>query len=136
MLVALPRLPPTAPVAGGLDLSAVPSGTYAVPGGDTRLKVKIDNVTTGKWAGWVFVKDGAEYGQGGKYGSQRPGATYRGQIEDALRVIAADIRAAAKAYGDLTSRCTFCHLPLEDKRSTDAGYGPTCAKKHGLPWGD
>ena len=125
-----------APVAtSGLDLSSVPSGTYAVPGGDTRLKVRIDNVTKGKWAGWTFVKDGAEYGQGQRYGSQKPGATYKGQIEDALRAIVADIAGAAKAYAALTDRCSFCNLPLEDERSVDAGYGPTCAKKHGLPWG-
>ena len=83
---------PVAPQAKGLDLSSIPSGTYAVPGGDTRLKVRIDVVTKGKWAGWVFVKDGAEYGQGQRYGSQKPGATYKGQIEDALRAIAADLR--------------------------------------------
>ena len=122
--------------ANGLDLSSVPSGRYAVPGGDTRLKVKIDNVATGKWAGWVFVKDAAEYGQGRKYGSQRPGATYRGDIEAELRIIAADIAAAAATYGHLTSTCSFCARPLEDARSVAAGYGETCANNHGLPWGD
>lgn len=110
----------------GLDLSAVPSGTYAVPGGDTRLKVKIDNVTKGKWAGWVFVKDGAEYGQGQRYGSQRPGASYKGAIEDALRVIAADPIAAMAAYGHLTNTCGKCGRPLEDAESVARGIGPVC----------
>lgn len=119
----------------GLDLSSVPSGTYAVPGGDTRLKVKIDNVAKGKWAGWIFVKDGAAYGEGKRYGNQKPGATYRGQIEAELRIIASDIGAAAAAYGHLTGKCTFCGLPLEDERSVSRGYGPTCATNHGLPWG-
>jgi len=119
----------------GLDLSSVPSGRYAVPGGDTRLKVKIDNVTSGKWAGWVFVKDAAEYGEGKRYGNQKPGATYKGQIEDALRAIAGDIAGAAAAWGHLTNTCTFCGRPLEDERSVAAGYGETCANNHGLPWG-
>ena len=119
-----------------LDLSGVPSGTYGVPGGDTRLKVQIDNVAKGKWAGFIFVKDGAEYGQQKRYGMQKPGGTYKGEITEALRAIAGDIAGAAKAYGDLTSKCTFCGLPLEDKRSTDAGYGPTCATKYNLPWGN
>jgi hypothetical protein len=122
-------------LATGLDLSNVPSGRYAVPGGDTRLKVKIDNVAKGKWAGWVFVKDAAEYGEGKRYGSQRPGSMYKGQIEEALRAIAGDIAGAAAAWGHLTGTCTFCGLPLEDARSVAVGYGPTCATNHGLPWG-
>jgi len=126
----------SAPQAGGLDLSHVPSGTYAVPGGDTRLKVKIDNVTkAGRWQGFVFVKDAAVYGQEQRYGMQKPGGTYKGKIEAELRIIAADIAAAAAAYGHLTGRCTFCGLPLEDERSVSRGYGPTCATNHGLPWG-
>lgn len=120
----------------GLDLSSVPSGRYAVPGGDTRLKVKIDNVAkAGRWQGWVFVKDAAEYGEGKRYGSQKPGQMYRGQITEALRAIAGDIAGAAAAWGHLTGTCTFCGLPLEDERSVSVGYGPICATNHGLPWG-
>lgn len=114
-----------------LDLSHVPSGLYAVPGGDTRLKVQIDNVRKGKWDGWVFVKDAAVYGEGRRYGSQKPGQYYKGQITEALRVIAADPMAAAAAYGQLTSTCGRCGRPLEDKDSVARGLGPDCAKK---PW--
>ena len=121
--------------ANAVDLTNVPAGTYAVPGGDTRLKVRIDKPKSGKWAGFVFVKDGAEYGEQKRYGMQKPGNIYRGDIQDALRIIASDIAAAAKAYAAITSTCSFCGLPLEDERSVDAGYGPTCAKNHGLPWG-
>lgn len=32
-------------------------------------------------------------------------------------------------------RCAYCNLPLEDQRSKDVGYGATCAKRWGLPWG-
>lgn len=117
-----PRVP-----AAALDLSGVPSGRYAVPDGDTRLKVKIDHVTEGKWAGWTFVKDAAEYGQGRKYGSQRPGQTYRGAIEEQLRAIAADPRAASAAYGKLTSTCGVCGRHLEDEESVARGIGPICA---------
>lgn len=113
----------------GLDLRAIPSGRYAVPGGDTRLKVRIDVVTEGKWAGWVFVKDAAEYGQGRKYGSQRPGQTYRGEIEAALRVIAADPREASAAYGRLVGACGVCGRHLEDAESVARGIGPICAGK-------
>jgi hypothetical protein len=122
-------------LATGLDLTNVPSGRYAVPGGDTRLKVKIDNVAKGKWAGWVFVKDAAEYGHQKRYGSQRPGSMYKGEIEDALRAIANDIAGAAAAWGHLTDTCTFCGLPLELGESVRRGYGEKCASNHGLPWG-
>jgi hypothetical protein len=113
--------------ANGLDLSNVPAGTYAVPGGDTRLKVKVDHGKAGtKWEGWTFVKDAAAYGQGQRYGSQRPGQTYRGKIEDALRVIASDPIAAFAEYGRLTGTCGVCGRPLEDEQSVARGIGPIC----------
>jgi hypothetical protein len=121
--------------ANAVDLSNVPAGIYAVPGGDTRLKVRIDKPTSGKWAGFVFVKDGAEYGEQKRYGMQKPGNIYRGDIQDALRIIASDIAAAAKAYADITSTCSFCSRPLELGESVARGYGEKCASNHGLPWG-
>lgn len=33
-------------------------------------------------------------------------------------------------------RCCYCNQPLEDARSKAVGYGRTCAKRWGLPWGD
>lgn len=122
---------PTSGEEDPLDLSHVPSGLYAVPGGDTRLKVQIDNVRKGKWDGWVFVKDAAVYGEGRRYGSQKPGQYYKGQITEALRVIAADPMEAAAAYGRLTSHCGRCGRALEDETSVARGLGPDCAKK---PW--
>lgn len=112
-----------------LDLSEVPAGLYAVPGGDTRLKVRIDKPTRGKWAGWVFVKDGAEYGSGTRYGSQRPGENYGGQIVDQLRAIASDPLEASKAYGRLVGVCGVCGRKLENEDSVAAGIGPVCAGK-------
>jgi Family of unknown function (DUF6011) len=120
--------------ANGLDLTVLPAGKYAVPGGDTRLKVRIDAPKSGKWDGWVFVKDAAAYGEGKRYGSQRPGATYKGQIEDALRAIVADPTAAMFTYGQITGTCCFCALPLEKAESVRRGYGPTCADNNGLPF--
>ena len=125
------RTPKTERPETGLNLNEVPSGRYAVPDGDTRLKVQIDNVDSGKWAGWVFVKDGAEYGGHGRYGSQKPGEFYRGKIEDELRAIAADPRAASIAYGKLTGHCGRCGRLLEDEQSIANGIGPVCAQKSG-----
>lgn len=41
----------------------------------------------------------------------------------------------AAAYGHKNSECVFCGISLEDSRSTEVGYGPTCAENNGLPWG-
>lgn len=121
----------TAAPVQGLDLSSVPAGRYAVPNGDTRLKVLIKKPTNGKWQGFIFVSDAAVYGEQTKYGMQAPNKAYRGQIVDALTAIAADPKAAAVAYGHLTSTCSCCGRPLEDEASVARGIGPICAAKHG-----
>jgi hypothetical protein len=122
----------TASQGNGLDLRHIPDGRYAVPNGDTRLKVRIEKPEAPtKWAGWVFVSDGADYGQRRRYGRQAPGKTYDGMIEDELRIIAADPKAAAIAYGKLTGTCCLCGRKLENENSVAAGIGPICAQKEG-----
>ena len=116
--------------ATGLDLHTLPSGYYAVPGGDTRLKVRVAHGKPGtKWDGWTFVSDGAEYGQRKNYGSQRPDGMYRGDIETQLEAILEDPEAAMRAYGKLTGSCGACGRLLEDEDSIAAGIGPVCAQK-------
>ena len=127
-----PAAPAAAPAAtDGLDLSGLVSGRYAVPGGDTRLKLEVDVVTKGKWAGWVFVRNAAEYGpaSGERLGAQRPGQTYKGEAAAALAAVLADPKAAMAAYGHLTGTCGACGRHLEDEASIAAGMGPVCAKK-------
>ncbi len=117
--------------AGGLDVSTL-SGYYAVPGGDTRLKLRVKHPGKGsRYHGWVLVDDGAAYGMQQKYGSQAPGGTYRGKVQEQLRAILADPYAAQVAYGKLTGVCGHCGRPLEDAASVAAGIGPICAKKYG-----
>ena len=60
----------------------------------------------------------------------------RGDIEATLLAFLANPEATAKAYGKLTSNCSFCGKELSDERSIRAGWGPTCAENFGLPWGD
>lgn len=114
----------------GIDLADLPSGYYAVPGGETRLKVRVAHGKPGtKWDGWTFVSDGAEYGARKNYGSQRPGNLYKGDIEEQLRAILADPFEAQKAYGKLWGVCGACGRMLEDEDSIAAGIGPICAQK-------
>lgn len=115
----------------GLDLSKLPPGRYAIPGGDSRLKVRIDRPTKGNWAGYTFVKDAAEYGQGQRYGRQdpHPEARYNGKIQAELEVILADPRAAIAEYGKITGTCGVCSRTLEDEESVRLGIGPVCRSK-------
>ena len=57
------------------------------------------------------------------------------ELLPALRDFAAKPAQVAAAHGRLTGRCCFCNSGLDDPRSTAEGYGPTCAKHFGLPWG-
>lgn len=123
---------PEGPTTPALDLSELPEGRYAVPGGETRLKVQIDRPKTGRWAGWTFVRDAAEYGRGQRYGRQSPGGTYRGDIAEALAAIVSDPPAASAAYGHLVGRCGVCGRRLEHPDSVARGIGPVCAER--LSW--
>lgn len=118
----------------GLDISSLREGYYAVPEGETRLKLHVRKVERegDKWAGWIFVDDGAEYGERQKYGNQRPGGTYRGKCEDALRRIVADPIAATQEYGRLTGTCGVCGRHLEDETSVAIGIGPVCRGRLGM----
>lgn len=114
----------------GLDIGSLPDALYAVPDGDTRLKLQVRRGKADtRWEGFIFVSDGAAYGQRKNYGTQRPGSTYRGQVEDALRAIMADPKAAIAAYGHLTGTCGVCGRRLEDAESVARGIGPVCAGK-------
>ena len=115
--------------SSGIDLSGIPAGRYAVPGGDTRLKIEIDKPDNGTWAGWIFVRDAAEYGHGTRYGKQAPGKVYQGAVQAELLAILADPFEASKAYGRLVSRCGVCNRALEDEESVAAGIGPICARR-------
>ncbi len=114
----------------GLDLTDIPAGLYAVPNGETRLKVAIRKPgEKSKWHGSIFVDDGAEYGNRQNYGRQLPGKDYEGQIIEQLQAIAKDPLAAMKAYGNLVGCCGACGRKLEDEKSIEMGIGPVCLKK-------
>jgi hypothetical protein len=113
-----------------LDLSGL-KGYYAVPDGDTRLKICVRHKgKNSSMVGWIFVDDGAAYGSRQTYGKQAPGGTYAGKIQDQLRAILANPLEAQIAYGKLTETCGYCGRKLEDPESVAAGIGPICAAKY------
>jgi hypothetical protein len=115
----------------GLDLTPLEAFTsrgvirMGVPNSDTRLKVSIKFARNGT----IYVDDAAVYGYGQKYGQQRPGQGYSGDIADELAAILADPQAAVVRYAELTDRCGVCNTALEDAASIARGMGPICAKK-------
>lgn len=128
----------TAPVVAegpveGLDLSPLEAMTsrglirLAVPGGDTRLKVRVKFHKSGT----IYVDDGAVYGEGQTYGSQRPGQAYRGKLVEQLTAILADPKAAAIRYSELTGSCACCGRAIENEASVERGMGPVCWSKLG-----
>lgn len=48
----------------------------------------------------------------------------------------ADPIAFCDEHGRTHHMCCFCATPLTHKNSTVRGYGPDCAKRYGLPYGD
>lgn len=120
----------TASAASGLDISGL-KGYFAVPDGDTRLKLCVRKPgKNSRYHGWTFVDDGAAYGSRRTYGKQAPDGTYSGSVQDALAVILKDPLAAQVAYGKLTGTCGHCGRILEDEASVAAGIGPICAAKY------
>jgi len=65
---------------------------------------------------------------------QRGGWTYTGSrlFDQITRPLTAD---EAHTFGRITRTCCYCGLGLTTPESVGAGYGPTCAKNHRLPWG-
>jgi len=57
------------------------------------------------------------------------------EIAELLEAFSGDPAGIAAAYGKLTGNCCFCGRRLSDERSTDMGYGPTCASNYELAWG-
>lgn len=55
------------------------------------------------------------------------------RISEALRRLAAFGAKELARVGRVSGRCCYCSRTLTDPQSMDLGYGPVCAKYHGLP---
>jgi hypothetical protein len=78
---------------------------------------------------------GPYYGKVQPDGNFYQGRDFKPEVGSLLEELAKDPAGAAAKQGHLTGKCCFCGLPLSDERSTEVGYGSTCAKHYGLPWG-
>lgn len=109
-----------------------PSATFLAPGGG-ELRLSLASAAS-KNPGCLYVRIGDDY-----RGLVTPSGQARGALvtdvalQQTLLRIARDPASAAREFGSLTCRCSFCHLPLTDEGSVEVGYGPVCADHWGLP---
>ena len=76
------------------------------------------------------------YGRIARGGTLLPSHDCTPAIVELLAQLASDPAAAARAHGQRTGVCMFCARALTDSRSLSVSYGPICASRFGLPWGD
>jgi len=109
-LLALPRDPQPAAIV-------VEPGVYVVGDDIIRVyKTQAGHLAGKVWDGYRFV--------------YMPGAQRRAAQGQPITA------EHAGWFGRLHGICCFCAKDLTDDRSIEVGYGPVCAKKHHLPWGD
>ena len=93
-------------------------------------------------AGGATVTDGRPYGDNTLFGfisdsgDYRPTRANSAEVESILCELAADPSKVAGQHGVATGDCCFCRRALTDKRSRSVGYGPVCADRFGVPYGD
>lgn len=106
-----------------------------------RLVVSVAGAAS-KTPGALNLTDGKPYGQNVWFGrvnldgSLVQSKAWQPWVGEILDGFAKDPAGFAGAYGKKTGRCCFCGRHLETKESVAVGYGPTCAERFGLPWGD
>lgn len=106
----------------------VPAGRYAVHGADGTVDFyKVDQPTEGRWAGYTFAS--LLIGTPGDWSKQRLSKLATATLLDRIRQ--AGVENAARLFGEKTATCGHCSSPLSDLQSRCAGYGQTCAGKHG-----
>lgn len=115
------------PAADAADVVTVPDGRYAVYNDDQSVNdigfYKVENVTTGDWAGWTFVKQ--VVGPEERKLSQKQGRRILAKIN------AFGQREASQLFGQNTQKCGVCNTNLTNKESREYGIGPDCRAKHG-----
>jgi hypothetical protein len=112
-----------------------PKVNLETPGGQ-RVRLKMAG------PGRIWITDGAPFEEQVTFGYILPNANlfWTGDIVASVSALLlsfeADPKAVATAYGQRTSNCCFCGRDLSTGESVAVGYGPICAEKFGLPWGD
>jgi hypothetical protein len=108
-------------------------------GDDLRISIAGEHSST---PGYLTLTDGGPFGANRYYGKVSPAGElkgrddHNGELSPLLSRLAAEPAKVAAEFGHLTGHCCFCAKKLTDERSTHVGYGRTCARKFGMPWGE
>ncbi len=126
-------------LAGAADHLRFPKVLLATESGQAVQINRAGN--RAKQPGTINVTDGEKFGSNKWFGRvgldggfQRARAC-TDEVANLLVAFAANPAKVAADHGKLTGACCFCRKALSDARSTDVGYGKTCAENYGLPWG-
>lgn len=68
-----------------------------------------------------------------------PGEVEWTKVTGLIRRLDATTKAApeqAMQFARLAGRCIYCSRAIDTPESTKVGYGPVCARKYNLPWGE
>lgn len=76
------------------------------------------------------------YGRVGRDGTFVPSRDCPKALVEFLAELSRDAADVVGSYGRKTGGCAMCSRPLTDPRSVEVGYGPVCADRFGLPWGE
>jgi hypothetical protein len=109
-----------------------------------KIYLKVDNdpvVLAINAKGKVNITDGRRFGENTWYGAIQTDGWFNTnratpKIVELLEALNADPAKVASQHGVATDYCCFCNIVLKTKESRSVGYGPICAGKFGLPWGE
>jgi len=107
---------------------SIPTMWTDAPKGTRKLSVRQAD-------GWMTVGKVAPEGTVNIF--KKAGPALEARVRQALEILANadDDLVYILDYAMDGSECGFCGLELDTAESLSVGYGPTCAKKHDLPWG-
>lgn len=119
---------PTFTIDGGAgpDLRLSLAGERAKVPGSINVTTNEGNYDSRKWFGRI-LRNG-EWQESSRH-------PVTDAVFEAVERFSEDPEGEAARYGKKTGACCFCSRELSDDRSTEAGYGKTCAKNYGLHWG-
>jgi Family of unknown function (DUF6011) len=95
-----------------------------------------------KYQGQVTITDGGPFGDNKWFGTIAQDGTWTKSrsvtpdVEALLLSLAENPAQVASAHGRVTGECCFCGRHLDTDESVTVGYGPVCAEKYDLPWGE
>lgn len=94
-----------------------------------------------RYRGALMLTDGQPFGSNKFFGriegtSLMPAPAMSPSVQALIEALGDNPERVAEAYGRLTGNCCFCSRALSDGRSVAMGYGPVCAEKFGLEWGE